>query len=103
MTDIRLRFRNITSNGRCGPDGVLCCSYNYGCGDDTGPVGFDGVVASGGGPAGHYDGAAGVAEETPDVTKQYNSAFRMVNNSAGLIYVSDSARDNKTERNPPGG
>lgn len=75
-------------------DGVLCCSYNYHCGDDTVAVGFDGVVATTAGAKTH---------EISDFTKQYSAALRVANSSAGVVYVSDSMGGNKTEQTPPGG
>ncbi|XP_015834978.1 protein kinase C-binding protein NELL1 isoform X2 [Tribolium castaneum] len=84
-------------------DGVLCCSYNYHCGNDTHAVGFDGVVASTGGAKGHSGGGTGEASAVSDFTKQYSAALRVANSSAGVVYVSDSMGGNKTEQSPPGG
>ena len=85
-------------------DGVLCCSYNYHCGDDAHAVGFDGVVASTAGAHGR-DGGGGGGAATPvsDFTQQYSAALRVANSSGGVVYVSDSMGGNKTEPAPPGG
>lgn len=78
---------------------MLCCGYSYHCGDDTGPVGFDGVVASTTSADGHFGGfSSDNTQATFNVTEQYNSALQMGSYSNEFIYISDSSRDNKTEK-----
>ncbi|XP_018562983.1 protein kinase C-binding protein NELL1-like isoform X3 [Anoplophora glabripennis] len=80
-------------------DGVLCCSYSYHCGNDTDPVGFDGMVASTASGDGYISGFSGNNTKTTfDVTEQYNSALQMGSYSNEFVYISDSSRDNKTEK-----
>lgn len=80
-------------------DGMLCCSYSYHCGDNTGAVGFDGVVASTTSADGYFGGVSGDNTQTTfEVTEQYNSVLQMGSYNNEFVYISDSSRDNKTEK-----
>lgn len=75
---------------------MLCCSYNFHCGDDTRAVGYDGVVAT---PAleGPSTSVSDNKTKSSDFTKQYNATLRVANSSVGVVYISDSTGSNKTE------
>lgn len=80
---------------------MLCCSYNFNCGDDAPAVGYDGLVASSTSVARHTSNAHSNQTQSSDNIRQYSAALQTTNSSADIIDISDSGGNNKTDR--PGG
>lgn len=71
----------------CTQDGLLCCSYNFHCGDDALALGYDGSVAT----------APSLDRNVSSVSDVKNNHTKHSSGVRGTVYASDSAGSNKTE------